>query len=227
MNALQKFSIILLLLFLSSGCKSDEILEDYSIDLIRPIETIESYFGVLFEWESLNLNSFNLKLSDNSDFENLILDTLLNSKNLLYEKPLEPNKTYYWKIMSGVFSGISSFKVEDLLNKYEGEVHVSMQKQNWDIDNGITLDTTFEAIIQIAKQDEDLGFIANNSNIDVLVPYDYTNCNSKFLIYRDQGQSSHYTDLRINTENDSINIYHTNGGLGSGSKFYINGKIEL
>ena len=56
------------------------------------------YKEVLLSWEDYSvLNVFQVQISENKDFDHLILDTIIN-KNFLVTNSLENHKEYFWRL---------------------------------------------------------------------------------------------------------------------------------
>ena len=104
------------------ACKKDKeepASPTHSIELLFPKQgDVIDTCSFTFQWQSLNMASdYHFYLSENADFTSNILDTILDTFNLICKENLKPSTKYYWKIQSDLLqdSAMDSFYTHEII----------------------------------------------------------------------------------------------------------------
>ena len=130
---------------------------------------------ILFKWKQLlNINSYNIQISNDESFETIVVDSMVTHPFCKIERTLEWNKTYFWRVksMQGVnekILGESMFSILD--NKIDNQLqifsddfinrYIAVGISNW---AGGSNHYNLSAIIDLMY-----GEVWNDGNLDVMI----------------------------------------------------------
>jgi hypothetical protein len=226
------YVILLLLIVFLNGCKNDQ---SESLELLNPKVEIKPYFGdIEFNWNSTSELESHLTISRYSEFQILIVDTLVNGNSYTLNQTYAPNSVYYWKIDNGLTEKESHFFIENILNKYEGSIQVMAKKrslnlnpnQGWDIDTSYQSTLYIEIVNGLIHLKETTSSL--NHNLIFHSEYSQWDTNNLYYEYVNENQPHEHNNLELFLEQDSVELQRVKYGLSFSSDliFTFKGIIE-
>lgn len=213
-----------------------------TIKLIYPINGIEvDPCCTTFSFETADTGISHLTLGTDSTFINFTLDTLIYAKEFTFRQNLIPAKMYYWRIKQNGLQSRSSFKVKDVLKKFEVSVIVNVVESQ-------TCTPGPTSVFDYYKTRLDT-FLFKRDGINIRVYHQTDTMGSLFLfsppwpieyvnyhgINQTSGKITYGSDyfyqgscsnLTFNYITDSVFYSSPSGGLGCRQYFSYSGKIK-
>ena len=215
---------------LTFGCEKDNIVSPpeptvgsggdtiYVLELLNPVEIVQpAYCCIEFAWFSNALDSSRLLVAADSNFQELVLDTLVDGSRFLYRDGLAPKTTYYWAVQVEALQETASFTSEDLISPYEGAHDGIVSSYVWR-KSGESWDTSYHSSLDImVVEGNKLKFATEGFSSSWDIPfYSYLNMGQSLFYYSSGGSIS--ADIRIDLQTDSIfggvRTFHQGGGGG-------------
>lgn len=228
------YGILFCLLQIILGCtkvNDDPLNPSNSIVLLFPInDEIVDYCCFTFAWESSNVVSdYQLTLSEDENFETIILDTITETLSYYQHQKLRPGRKYFWKVSSNQLQSesVDSFYTKDYLAYFQGSYMVDVLIQDWNFQQGVIWDTMFVGNLVIEKITEEI-VQAHETTTGKGRKYSYNPYlslgeNRIVFLYEDASRSSFCT---FNYGSNTFVAYVIEGGVGSRTIYSFTGKKE-
>lgn len=153
------------LLLVISGCKNKNPYFVSDTFLEKPEANSYQYqHNVFFKWREFDIFSRRLQISTDTSFSPMLLDTVCDTNFITIADPglFIMSKRYYWRIYAEPFAGNGiettpqAFYVIDSRDSIKGVYPTSiLHYKQWDISNGINIDTTYTASVTISKVNQE------------------------------------------------------------------------
>ena len=217
-----------LILGLVFGCKknkpTDIVDKQTTVELIHPVNATVLYCCFEFLWSSNVSRPARLQVSRDPDFAELVIDTLLEANNYMYDKKFIPSVLYYWRVQIDSTVESSSFTVEDVITQ-EGVIQVSAFRHCYG-DIPVNCDSTYQSSIEVTKEGDKIHLVEVSSDLnDVHCFADYWGYQNE-LAYFSPNFTTIGSYVVIDVDTDSIQVHRNNGGLGGGVGWSFKGKLE-
>ncbi len=225
------FSLVLLL-----SCSDAEMPEDKdrfknTIELSYPLEGDDVHYCCFaFEWkDSKEDQNYWLQISESSDFEDVVFDTLLTETSLDFPDILIPSNKYYWRVNPELAIDplpISEFRIIDYADRLSGSYQALIDSYTWISSESI--DTMHQTLLNISKGDENysLSYDTPHTNERLNLPFVDERKDGFILFEINHSYPQDADYLKYFFDTDSIHIYSSSGGLGGGGHFNIKAIYE-
>lgn len=212
----------LILCLISCQGNEEEIIGGNSLNniiLIYPVEEEVKPNRLRFEWES-NHDEVTFQLYDKE--QELILDSVLSSNELILSQKLYPEAEYTWKIMVANEVKEAVFTTTDILSYYSGIYNVIGERSCWGLTENC--DTIIETQIEVIKNGE-----------EVIIRESFTGMNkSNWLLIYIGGEDAFFyhnytpfsSSINFNLSNDSLSVGYCQCGRGGGANWGFKGVKE-
>lgn len=200
----------------------------YSLELVQPLgDIVPSYCCVSLEWMTNFPGPKRVQISADSNFGELLLDTLVNGQNYTYTLSLIPRTTYYWGVEVDTVWRSSTFVTEDVISPFAGIHEVEVTRSCWGGAQGNPYcDSTYYTDIELSVAGNRMVLTNNSLNFHDTI---------EFMNYLDEHHLLYekYTEwplgdsyVLFQLESDSIFGGAGYSLLGGGSNWDFRGVLE-
>ncbi|MEM9544398.1 MAG: hypothetical protein AAGA77_00425 [Bacteroidota bacterium] len=210
---------------------SQEIIDELSLQFPLEDDAVDyCCFSMRWKDETNNL-PYTIQISEDEDFDSLLLDTIVSDAFFDFPDLLNPAKTYYWKVKSSKEdeSSGAKFSVKDYVALLEGEYKAIHKYKYWVSSNpSDNIDTIYETTLTIFEGNEEGSISYSTESGQGRTNLSFSNeINKEYVVYKKHHVYPRYKDfLTYSFDNDSIYIMAKIDANGGGSLTTIKAKIS-
>lgn len=174
------------------GCNDDQI-GDPMLDLpyqilVSPLNSTVDYCDIHFEWDEVRIeDDFILNISTTENFDDIVFTDTTDVQEYHFDEVLQPNKKYFWRIMSGGAVEVGEFTTQDepTLSDFNGTFTVIKHTFNPAYFPMDTYDTLI-ADIQILQDGSPTLVLNSTNSIETgFFEHEYSSCS--VLVFSNNG----------------------------------------
>lgn len=188
--------------------------EQPELYLLNPQNEYEGRLdSVAFEWMSNEGGTKNLIVSDDYNFQNILLDTIINKDSFIAVK-FSPDKEYYWKVKTKELDSDTRFETIDPLLDISPDYEVEILRLRFENTSNIWDSLRYKDTVSFMRENGRLRIQLGGGYIDRWCNY-YRYYLGRYIY--DYPSGSNGTSIYLDRVNQEIEIYSRVGGIGSGT----------